>query len=202
MYNIYMSITPINEQAIKPRYKMLKNGATYDMQTHRIASIDPSKNPHTFTSETALIAVNRRKDMIRQAIEDGIIEGTGAPPGNLGKGLQTIVSAQTKIATGDSSRSTDAARLVLQAVDAMPDKQSAPVQAPPAMTIDQANLFLALSDRWLERQANVVPGVATQADLDPAMIEGIAVPLADDSIADSQGNGSDSEQAIDNKCAE
>jgi hypothetical protein len=110
----------------KPRYSHWKNGAVYDHAIGRIVA-NPGGGIAAFNSETGKRAVVIREEDKLQAIRDGIMEGAKMP--SVGKGLQAIIASQVSIAKGDTSRSTDAARLIFQVADIMPDKQPSQPQA-------------------------------------------------------------------------
>jgi hypothetical protein len=51
------------------RYRVLSNGATYDMEAKRIVACDNSKNPHAITKENSMAMHMRRAELILEAQE-------------------------------------------------------------------------------------------------------------------------------------
>jgi hypothetical protein len=126
-YNKHMSITPTNEQAIKPLYKTLKNGAVYGYQEKRIVA-NPGGGISAFTSDTAKQAVIIREEERALKIANGMMDGTNTDsPGNA---LQAIVAVTADIAIDRKHpRVTEAQRMIYQLTGAMPDKQPSQPQA-------------------------------------------------------------------------
>jgi hypothetical protein len=71
---------PLDTSPGNGRYKQLSNGAVYDLEKKRIASIDNSINPHAITKENSQAMHQRRAELILEAQEyarEGIAKHLG-----------------------------------------------------------------------------------------------------------------------------
>jgi len=120
---------------VKPRTKVLKNGAIYDMDKGRIVA-NPGGGKYAITSETASEFHAKRQERKREAI----IRGANAVAAEGGKYdgtdldfIEAIAEVQTiKALNPDDPKSTDAARFILQESGLAEAKQ---VQATPAEAV-------------------------------------------------------------------
>lgn len=82
---------------------------------------------HTITSENAHSFHKMRKEKVLKAIEAGVMRVTDAP--NPAEAIGYIVSKRAELAMTDNTRvGNDAARIVLQALDAFQDKTQESIQ--------------------------------------------------------------------------
>lgn len=102
----------------EPKTKILKNGAVYDMEKHRIVS-NPGGGLAAFTSETARQAQARHQELKRAAVIAGANAAVERNDYHEAYGdlayVAAIAEVQTnKALTADDPKSTDAARFVFQ----------------------------------------------------------------------------------------
>jgi hypothetical protein len=167
----------------KPRYSHWKNGAVYDHAIGRIVARD-TDNEYSFTSESAKLANVTKREKYAIDIENGLMEG--AKVDHPGKAIQSVIAAQVRIATGDTSRSVDAARLILQASEAMPDKQaSAPTQdSTLGAALHDVRDMLAMVMQERARRDSVPVSVHD----DDTVIDSTCVTLPDDASEQAGGD--------------
>ena len=102
----------------QPKTKILKNGAVYDMEQHRIVA-NPGGGLAAFTSETArqahAIRQERKRAVIASAANDAVERGDYRERFGDMAFVAAVAEAQyLKATTADDPKSTDAARFLLQ----------------------------------------------------------------------------------------
>lgn len=141
MYDETMTEQPINPETNKPyqpgdivegRYKVLRNGAGYDLEVKRIGLAPGTyfADPQPLTSDKASELVNIRENKRRQAVHDAL---ANAHPDFRTDydGLRLIFDNQIILASDpDAGRaSTEATKLILRGGDYMQDaRRGAPQQ--------------------------------------------------------------------------
>lgn len=96
-------------------------------QNGSIIELGTRLQEHAITSATAYDYHKLRKQKMLAAIESGLMRVTEAP--NPAEAVAHIVSKRAEVALKDDGRAgNDAAKIVLAAMDALPDKQTETVQ--------------------------------------------------------------------------
>lgn len=98
------------------------NGDIRD-QNGRLLERPERVKANEITPENARAMVARRREKMLEAVEQGVMRATDAP--DVHAAVARIMETRAKVALQDKGRAgNDAARLVLAALDAMPEKQA------------------------------------------------------------------------------
>jgi len=115
------------DEAPKPRTKVLKNGAVYDLDRKRIVA-NPGGGTAAFGTQQAAMARERKAELKRETIAAAANEaverrGYGKRYGSLAFVAEIASVMQRKATTQDDPKAVDAARFLLQETG-LSDKQA------------------------------------------------------------------------------
>lgn len=100
------------------------DGSIRDEKGHWLVRSSPAP---LFTTENASEMGKRRKQKMLEAVEQGVMDATEMP--NPYEAVSLLIKVRAQVALEDKGRAgNEAAKMVLEALDAKPDKQSETVQ--------------------------------------------------------------------------
>ena len=146
------------------RYQVLANGAVYDHAVKYIVKAPPDELQPFAQEQASANAAKKRWDQYRERAELGAVAGASAPGAFIRSSLgawEWIVSRQTQLAgmTNKGRDSTNAAKFVGSALDALPDRRNSP--EPPA-----SGATLAMSSDVAQRLIDMLAGAVAGSNGD------------------------------------